>query len=246
MKYDSQLSIPFQGVLSKYVPSPTLNAVAEDLYSEMESTLGDNSRILIVGCGEGGEGIEGLSSHYLENNTYGVDVRDTTFADFLGDAHRLPFKDGAFDGIVCQAMLEHVPDYQSVLTEMKRILRPGGLFYLDVPFIQGYHALPTDYHRFTLEELRNIFSDYKEISAGASKGPTSTLVWVLCEYLAYVLSFGHPNVRKGVSVFFRFALFWIKYVDQILMKSHGDAEGVLTIPSAIYWYGQKPTETRDE
>jgi SAM-dependent methyltransferase len=43
-----------------------------------------------------------------------------------GDATRLPFPDGAFDGIFCSNMLEHVPDARYALDEIERTLRPGG------------------------------------------------------------------------------------------------------------------------
>lgn len=42
------------------------------------------------------------------------------------DALRLPFADGAFDGVFCSNMLEHVPSTAGVLDEIERVLRPGG------------------------------------------------------------------------------------------------------------------------
>jgi SAM-dependent methyltransferase len=42
-----------------------------------------------------------------------------------GDGMRLPFRTAAFDGIVCLNALHHMPDYEAVLTELRRVLRPG-------------------------------------------------------------------------------------------------------------------------
>lgn len=50
-----------------------------------------------------------------------------------GDAARLPFKDGAFDALVCSEVLEHVPDPDAVIDEIVRVVRPGGRVALSVP-----------------------------------------------------------------------------------------------------------------
>jgi len=43
-----------------------------------------------------------------------------------GDAHALPFGDELFDTVYCRYLLEHVADPVQVLSEMRRVLRPGG------------------------------------------------------------------------------------------------------------------------
>ena len=42
-----------------------------------------------------------------------------------GDGQRLPFEDASFDGILCLNALHHMPDYETTLKEMRRVLRPG-------------------------------------------------------------------------------------------------------------------------
>lgn len=49
------------------------------------------------------------------------------------DARRLPFADGAFDRIIAAEVLEHVPEDQSAIAELARVLRPGGLLAVTVP-----------------------------------------------------------------------------------------------------------------
>jgi SAM-dependent methyltransferase len=49
------------------------------------------------------------------------------------DAYRLPFADDAFDVVICSEVLEHLHDYQRVLAEIRRVLKPGGLFAPTVP-----------------------------------------------------------------------------------------------------------------
>lgn len=43
-----------------------------------------------------------------------------------GDAHELPFADGSFDLVYCRYLLEHVADPARVLSQMRRVVRPGG------------------------------------------------------------------------------------------------------------------------
>jgi SAM-dependent methyltransferase len=44
----------------------------------------------------------------------------------MGDGTCLPFADASFDGIICMNALHHMPDYYATLSEMCRVLRPGG------------------------------------------------------------------------------------------------------------------------
>jgi SAM-dependent methyltransferase len=51
------------------------------------------------------------------------------------DITDVPFKDDAFDLIVCVHVLEHVPDDRRAMREMARVLRPGGMALLLVPIV---------------------------------------------------------------------------------------------------------------
>lgn len=50
-----------------------------------------------------------------------------------GDGGAMPFADGFFDRVVCTEVLEHVADDRAVLTEIVRVLRPGGMLAISVP-----------------------------------------------------------------------------------------------------------------
>lgn len=56
-----------------------------------------------------------------------VDFREVTTIESL------PFPDQSFDGVLCASVLEYVPDVERCLTEIGRVLRPGGLFLLSIP-----------------------------------------------------------------------------------------------------------------
>ena len=68
----------------------------------------------------------------------------------------LPFQDGLFQRIECDAVLEHVRDPQKVMSEIRRVLAPGGYVHLVTPFCHPFHEYPKDYRRFTLDGLKEL------------------------------------------------------------------------------------------
>lgn len=50
-----------------------------------------------------------------------------------GVGERLPFRDGAFDLVICHTVIEHVQDVQAVIGEMARVLSPCGVIHLEAP-----------------------------------------------------------------------------------------------------------------
>jgi ubiquinone/menaquinone biosynthesis C-methylase UbiE len=50
-----------------------------------------------------------------------------------GDALHLPFADGTFDRVICSEVLEHIPDDESAMAELSRVLAPGGTMAITVP-----------------------------------------------------------------------------------------------------------------
>lgn len=138
---------------------------------------------------------------------------------FVADLQRLPLLSNSLDGALSVAVLEHVPQPAEHVREMWRVLRPGGRVSCFIPFIQGYHASPHDYQRYTIAGIRELFSsagfEVLEVRVGA--GPTSGLLWILQEWLALVLSLGSARLYRLIM-----PLTWIlsplKYFDLILAR----------------------------
>jgi len=60
-------------------------------------------------------------------------------------------EDRSFDCVFSNAVLEHIKDVDDAVSEVFRILRPGGVFLFGVPFNCPYHGhYPDDYWRFSL------------------------------------------------------------------------------------------------
>ncbi|MBF0141043.1 MAG: methyltransferase domain-containing protein [Magnetococcales bacterium] len=102
-------------------------------------------RMLEVGCGVGylliqlGQGWErfGIDREYNSLRMLHDQARVV-----LGNASSLPFPDRFFDLVLCSEVLEHLPEPedQACLTEMTRVLKPGGRLLITVPSLEGLRA----------------------------------------------------------------------------------------------------------
>lgn len=160
--------------------------------------------------------------------------------DVVGDAHDLPIQDNSVDTVICNAVLEHVYDPYKVASELKRVLKPGGLLYVEMPFLFFFHGYPNDYTRLTREGLKRLFRDLDIERIGMSGGPMSSLlqtanmVWLLFIPESWV------GVRKFFNGCFRWTFFALKYADkwlQNLPQAH-------TVAAGFFLLARKPLERK--
>jgi SAM-dependent methyltransferase len=81
-------------------------------------------------------------------------------SDVRCDAAALPFADKAFDLVLCTEVLEHVPNPDATLHEIRRTMRANGALVLTTPLTWGVHA-PQDYHRWTESGLRQLLARHE-------------------------------------------------------------------------------------
>lgn len=67
----------------------------------------------------------------------GIDLAPGPFVGIRADLTDLPFEDRSFDGVVCVHVLEHVEEDGRALSNLYRVLRPGGWLLVNVPLRQG-------------------------------------------------------------------------------------------------------------
>lgn len=72
----------------------------------------------------------------------------------------LPLPDAAYDTALLTDVLEHLPRPDAIWAEIRRILRPGGVLLLGVPFLYSVHEQPHDYHRYTSFRLELFAQDH--------------------------------------------------------------------------------------
>lgn len=69
----------------------------------------------------------------LKNLDYTTTDLNSPLADVQADICELPFENNSFDFILCNHVLEHIPDDAKAMQELYRILRPGGTAILQIP-----------------------------------------------------------------------------------------------------------------
>lgn len=67
------------------------------------------------------------------NLNYTTTDLNSPLADVKADICDLPFKDNSYDVILCNHVLEHIPDDTKAMKELYRILKPGGMAILQIP-----------------------------------------------------------------------------------------------------------------
>ena len=173
---------------------------------------------------------------------YGPDVVNLDLApyapvDVVGLSEALPFADASFAGCIAQAVLEHVEDAEATLTEIHRVLAPGGRVLVDVPFMQGRHAAPHDHRRFTEEGLRATLErhGFTVVQSGVSVGPGSAMATVTAEYMALLLSVRSRSAYRVARLLTSWLALPLKYTDAWL-AAHPEA-GV--IASGVWAHARK-------
>lgn len=219
-------------------PSATLNFAARANVARLNRLLRTEKEPLLLNLGSGdrfigAEGLDGAVARRMVN----FDLTPCAGVCVVGDAHGLPFGDGAFHGVICQAVLEHTRRPEAVVEEIQRVLKPGGLIYIETPFLQGYHPTPADYYRFTEDGLGELLSGFERVDSGVCAGPSSSLSWLLREYIAgLVTGFSPASPLRGMAVLAAAWLtFPIKYLDLLV----GRRPGAAAIASGLFFLGRK-------
>jgi SAM-dependent methyltransferase len=198
---------------------------SEQRVSALIESAGPNATIFNVGSG--------YTS--LGDRVVNIDIFDSGTTDIIASAMALPFPDGCADLVILQGVLEHVEDAASTLAESIRVLKPGGLFYTEMPFMQPYHESPIDLRRSTKSGLATLCKPLIEIESGIHIGPAATFAWFLREFWARLLSGGRPSVYAKASTLIGWIVFPLRYADRFLEK----IPHLHTIASSCYYLGRK-------
>jgi SAM-dependent methyltransferase len=173
----------------------------------------EDPKILIVGGGEVGYGLDLLYSSF-SGNIVSFDIYNSKYVDIIADAHKIPIVNGCFDLVIIQAVLEHVIDPTKVVSEIYRVLKEDGIVYAETPFMQQVHEGPYDFLRFSESGHRYLFRHFSLLKSGYLLGVGTSLLWSLSYFIGALFR------SRLVAKVFRFFFFWLSYFDKIIPDSY--------------------------
>lgn len=228
--------------IASLIPSISVNIKAKENYSKFANrllSLTNSPKVLILGSGIEGQGIDPL----INNSSIDLYVSDVSFGPetrLILDSHNIPFENEYFDGVVIQAVLEHVVDPFRCVQEIHRVLRMDGFIYAETPFMQQVHEGRYDFYRFTHLGHRRLFKNFSEIESGAVCGPGMALAWSF-SYFIYCFS-GSKKMRRILLPIAHFSSFFLKYFDYYLINKPGAYDAA----SGYFFMGQKSKKTLND
>jgi SAM-dependent methyltransferase len=182
----------------------------------------DGRRLLVGGAGAG---------HHPGWIT--IDLARSPGVSVLCSVEALPFCDGAFAAIECDAVLEHVAAPQPAIEQLERVLAPGGHLHVVVPFNHPFHEYPADYQRWTVDGLRRFLGRFEVLEAGVRTGPTATLLTFVLEYVKICAP---RPLRRPAYAAAGWVLWPLRYLD-VWLNRRPDAH---ILANSIYALARKP------
>ncbi len=152
-----------------------------------------NSRILHLGSG---------NVPCDDPRVISLDILPNQNVDVVAEAETLPFIDYTFDYIEASAVFEHLYDPLQAIHEIKRVLKPLGLFRIDTAFMQSYHGFPGHYFNMTPQSIETFLVDdfiLEEAYVPDSATPLMSIVSLLQRFISY-LPKDEANKILNVSV----------------------------------------------
>ncbi len=176
----------------------------------------------------------GAGGRKLDARTICVDFIPFDGTNVVSNVERLPFLPDSVDLVVGTGLLEHVEDDRQVLVEVARVLKPGGVAHMEVPFMQQYHDDPIDNRRYSVPGLEREMHrvGLETIRCGVHIGPTVTLITHFTYYIA--MWFEANNVickalSSGIFLVSSILLWPAKFLDRFVVgrkSAHRLAFGV--------------------
>jgi SAM-dependent methyltransferase len=151
----------------------------KDFLARMIEKFPDNFRepILEVGSfrAEGQEELADIRGMFPGKKFVGVDMRQGLGVDRIENAHSLKIPSNSVGSVICIDTLEHVESIDRAMSEMYRVLQPGGIVVIVSVMNFPIHDYPSDYWRFTPECFKKILKGFDNVVVefdGDEKFPT--------------------------------------------------------------------------
>lgn len=184
-----------------------------------------DEEVLDVGAG---------STHYADVFPRRVtfDIDPERKPDVVGDIARMPFENNSYGTIVCSEVFEHLQDPKAAVSEIHRVLKPGGLLLLTTRFLFPIHDAPSDFWRYTPFSLRLLFKEWEILEIIPESDTFSTLA-VLIQRIIFQTDVRGGTLTKGLL--YMLAILFSK-MDILIKKRWGDIRRT-TSPEIVFSSG---------
>jgi SAM-dependent methyltransferase len=117
--------------------------------SEAARSLPAGSLVLDAGAGNSPYKQHFTHARYESADFCKLDDGRYSGITYVCDLTSIPVESCRYDLVLCNQVLEHVPEPRAVLAELHRVLRPGGELRLTAPLFYEEHEVPFDFYRYT-------------------------------------------------------------------------------------------------
>lgn len=224
----------YKGVFSflKKILSPNKSKTKENVNILIQNLKGlsKKPKVLIVGGGTIGQGMDYFYNS-SEVDLVSFDIYISSNVNFIADAHQIPLRDGHFDAVIIQAVLEHVLEPHKVVREIYRVLKPNGFVYAETPFLQQVHEGAYDFTRFTERGHRYLFRQFISISSGCTAGTGSQMLWSIDYFFRGLFR------SRFIGKIAKLSFFWIRCFDYLIPERYN-----MDSASGVFFLGSKSGE----
>lgn len=157
--------------------APISSRMFSNIIKEIKKIKGDKAKLLEIGCGTG---YFLRKLHDAGYDVTGIDCSENILSQvpnnlrskiIIGDLIEQKLKDSSFDVVVMKQVFEHIPNIGEYADEIRRILKPGGIVYLEMPNYGAFEAtlfgkywynleIPRHLHQFTLHTFNYFFKKH--------------------------------------------------------------------------------------
>jgi SAM-dependent methyltransferase len=224
---------------------PAFRALLRSVEARMIAGLDLPRPILDLGCGDG---------HFAQFTfdaplDIGIDPSRTAVRLEIADSCAMPFPDGTFATVLSNSVLEHIPDINATLSEVCRVLRPGGLFVFTTPseHFAEYLFFATIFRRLGMSGLSHRYERYFNRISHHFRTDSATTWKSRLERFGFVVKDWRSYFSSQASHVFDLAHYYsaptliYKRLFGRWILAPWRANFVLIDPILRRWYDEKPT-----